>query len=76
MIDTKFIYDTLGLPLPEKTDSYDFFRQAKLATQDGFAFLFAPNSDLSQEELADIAMERGAALLCSTANQRLSMLNR
>jgi len=66
MIDTKFIYDTLGFPLSEEGESCHSFRPAKLAMKNCFAFLFAHNSDLSQEELADIAMERGAALLCST----------
>ena len=66
VVDTKFIHDALGLSVPEKSESYGFFRPAKLAKKNGLAFLFASNSDSSEEELADIAIARGATLLCST----------
>jgi len=66
MLDTNFIHNALGLPVPEKKEIYNFFRVARRVKENDFAFLFSSNTDLNQEELADLAIEKGATLLCST----------
>ena len=64
MIDTKFVHEALNLPIPEKNEAYNFFRLAKRVKEGDVAFLI-PSQKLSLVESADLAIERGATLLCS-----------
>ena len=70
-LDTKFIYNALGLAEPSENREYERFAYALQAKENDVAFLLnSYTTDFSKEELAEQAMEKGAVLLISSRQIR------
>lgn len=65
LLTTDFICHALGVPCPEEKRTYRSFRHAQRAGNNDVAFLIGYGRDSNEEELADLAIERGATLLIS-----------